>query len=258
MTRSCLIAFLLAAVLAVPGVVFAEPESSQSPRPATPPVGPLPPQLLPQPASRTIRLFKLVHKSPGEAFGVIQPLLSQTGLITVAPRAGLVTVQDDEAHLKIVGEAIRQFDIAPKSYRVQVTFYRASGNVEESAAASAPAQLRGLGKKLANLLRYSQYAPIDEIVVTGEEGGSLIARIGTEYQIEFTIEGVAAGQSQIRLRNFQVSRIKKDDHGDELLSHVFRTSVNLQLEKPFVLGAARDEQSRTALLIALLAKPVGD
>jgi hypothetical protein len=206
---------------------------------------------------RIIRLFKLSHREPAEAFAVVEPLLSPNGTVTVTGRLRMLTVQDDEEHVRLIGDALAQFDVPPRSYRVQVTFYRASGsNDDPSRIPSAPAQLRGLGRRLADLLRYSQYDRIDEIVVTGEEGVTLSSRMGGEYSVDFAIDGDPGGRGELRLRNFKVSRIRRDERGNEQLSHVFATTVNLKLEKPFVLGATRDEKSRSALVIVLLAHPV--
>ncbi len=258
MKTSTGIAFF-AAALVVAGGVCLSAEKVSAPRPVSASaadIGPVPGEAPPSP--RLIRVFRLHHKEPADAFSVIQPLLSANGQITVSAKARVLTVQDDESHLRIAAEALRQFDVSPRSYRIQVSFYRASGTAEEGKPASAPAQLRGLGKRLADLLRYSNYSQIDDIVVTGEEGGSLSARMGGEFLIDFTILGDLQGRGEVRLRNFRVSRVRKDDRGGEVVSHVFGTSVNLQLDKPFILGATRDEQSRTALLIVLNAKLVGD
>lgn len=218
------------------------------------PVGP--PGQRENPPPRQLRVFRLVHKDPGEAFSLIQPMLSSWGVVTITGKGKALTVQDDEEHLRAIGEAIRQFDVAPRTYRVQVGFYRAAGGAaaRDEKSAPAPAQLRGLGRKLADLLRWSNYDRIDEIVVTGEEGAQLSARMGGEYTVEFQLEGDVHGRGEVRLRNFRVARIRRDEKGNEQLSHVFGTSVNLRLDKPFVLGATRDEQSRSALLIVLNAQ----
>ena len=235
-----LVATVVALVVVCPSATFAQ----------DPAVGP---RL--GPAPRSIRVFRLLYREPTEAFAVIQPLLSEGGSITVAPRQGVVTVRDDQAHLTLVAEAIRQFDIAPRLFQVQVTFFRATGSIDDGDPAQpAPVQLRGLGQRLSDLLKYTSYDKIDELVVTAEEGGPVSARIGNSYHVDFRLDGDPGSRGKLRLRNFQVNRVRQGDDGTEQLSHVFRTSVNLKLDQPFVLGATRDEQSRTALLIVLLAQ----
>ena len=94
------------------------------------------------------------------------------------------------------------------------------------------------------------------VVLQGLEGESVSWSLGGSYRIDFLMESAGSGDV-VRLRNLVLSRVRRDEKGRETVHDVARTSVNLRVREPFVLGVGREEGGSAALFLVLSAAPVG-
>ena len=69
--------------------------------------------------------------------------------------------------------------------------------------------------------------------------------------------GAEATATVVRLRNLVLARVRRDEKGRETVRDVARTSINLKMREPFVLGVGREEGGSAALFLVLSASPVG-
>ena len=115
---------------------------------------------------------------------------------------------------------------------------------------------RGVGARLRKLFSFTDYTPLDEVVIQGLEGEPVSWNLGGSYRVDFLLES-GGGSEVVRLRNFVLSRVRRDEKGKETAHDVARTSINLRMKEPFVLGVGREEGGSAALFLVLSAAPVG-
>jgi hypothetical protein len=117
-------------------------------------------------------------------------------------------------------------------------------------------QLRGVGARLRKLFSFTDYTGVDEVVLQGLEGELVSWNVGGSYRIDFLLEA-GNGDEIVRLRNLVLARVRRDEKGRETVRDVARTSINLRMREPFVLGVGREEGGAAALFLVLSASPAG-
>ena len=211
----------------------------------------------PTPEPDVVRVFTLKHRKAEEVFLLVRPLLTARGSIVVQPGLNALTVRDAPAVVERTARAVEQFDVPPRGYSVSVALLRATtGPSPRTSPTPVAEQIRGVGARLRKLFSFTDYAPIDEVVLQGLEGDPVSWSLGGSYRIDFLLEAGSGGEV-VRLRNLVLSKVRRDEKGRETTSDVARTSVNLRLREPFVLGVGREEGGAAALFLVLSAAPVG-
>ncbi len=84
------------------------------------------------------------------------------------------------------------------------------------------------------------------------EGEGVSYELGEEYRISFQLGTLMSGE-RLKLHDFEVTRQAAAEERRRLL----HTRVNLRLGRPMILGLAKDESSRKALLLVLTCTLVG-
>ncbi len=197
-----------------------------------------------------VRVFILKHKRVEEAALLIGPRLSESASVTLAQRLNAMTVTDREENLKTIARILAEFDTPPRGFTFAVRLIRARADV---AAGSISGEIGGLGAKLKSLFQFNDYALIDSAVLQGVEGKSVANRLGEEYHLSFSIAAAGAGDDLI-LSPFALSRLRKDENGRLLRVPLYRTAVPVTLNQTLVVGASKEEGSKNALVLILLAQ----
>jgi hypothetical protein len=211
----------------------------------------------PPPEPDVVRVFTLKNRKAEEAFLVVRPLLSPRGSIVLQPGLNALTVRDTGRAVESAAQAVASFDVPPRGFAISVSLFRATSDPAPRTAPTPVAeQIRGVGARLRKLFSFTDYAPLDEVVLQGLEGESVSWNLGGSYRIDFLMESAGSGDV-VRLRNLVLSRVRRDDKGRETAHDVARTSVNLRVREPFVLGVGREEGGSAALFLVLSAAPVG-
>jgi hypothetical protein len=214
-----------------------------------------PPTATPEPD--VVRVFTLKHRKAEEVFLLVRPLLSPRGSIVLQPALNALTVRDTAAVVEKTARAVESFDVPPRGYSVSVALLRATTEPGPRTAPTPVAeQIRGVGARLRKLFSFTDYTPIDEVVLQGLEGEPVSWSLGGTYRIDFLLES-GGSADVLRLRNLVLSRVRRDEKGRETSRDVARTSINLRLREPFVLGVGREEGGSAALFLVLSASPVG-
>lgn len=209
------------------------------------------------PEPDVVRIFTLKHRKAEEVFLVVRPLLTARGSIVLQPSLNALTVRDVAAAVEKAARAVETFDVPPRGYSVSVALLRATTEPGPRTAPTPVAeQIRGVGARLRKLFSFTDYTPIDEVVLQGLEGDPVSWSLGGSYRIEFLLESGGAGDV-LRLRNLVLSKVRRDEKGRETAFDVARTSLNLRLREPFVLGVGREEGGSAALFLVLSAAPIG-
>jgi len=199
-----------------------------------------------------VRVFVLKHKRVEEAALLVRPLLSDASSITLTQKLNAMTVTDRPEKLDQVGKVLASFDVPPRSYSFAVKLVKASAEVPAGSMAN---EIGGLGAKLKSLFQFNDYALIESAVLRGVEGRMLRYQLGTDYSLTFGIRPAGAGGGkELLLSPFALSKAWRREGQPGQMRQLYQTSVPITLNQTLVLGASRDEASKTALILIILAE----
>jgi type II/III secretion system protein len=198
----------------------------------------------------TVRVFVLKYKRVEEAALLIRPHLSESASVTLAQRLNAMTITDREENLKKIAKVIAEFDAPPRGFTFAVKLVRARA---DAPAGTMGREIGGLGAKLKSMFQFNDYSLIDSAAMQGVEGRSVSYRLGDEYILTFTIGPAGAGD-ELLLSPFALSRLKKDEQGRLVPTLLYRASVPVTLNQTLVVGASKEEGSKNALILILLAQ----
>lgn len=200
-----------------------------------------------------VRVFILKYRQVEEAALLIRPHLSDAGTVTLTPRLKAITVTDREENLRMISRVIAQFDAPPRGFTFAIKLVRARAEV---AAGSIDREIGGMGAKLKSLFQFNDYSLIDSTVMRGIEGGPVAAQLGEEadsYMLNFWIEPSGSGD-QLLLSPFSLSRLRRNAQGRIVPVALYRAPMPLTLNQTLVVGASKEEGSKNALILILLAQ----
>ena len=114
-------------------------------------------------------------------------------------------------------------------------------------------EIGGLGARLKSMFQFNDYSLIDSAVMQGVEGLPVSYRLGEEYILTFSIGPAGAGD-ELLLSPFALSRVKKDEQGRRIRAPLYRAAIPVTLNQTLVVGASKEEGSKNALILILLAQ----
>ncbi len=198
----------------------------------------------------SVRVFVLKYRRVEEAALLIRPHLSESASVTLTPRLNAMTITDREENLKTVAKVIADFDAPPRGFSFAIKLVRAR---TDAPAGTISQEIGGLGAKLKSMFQFNDYALLDSAVIQGVEGKPLSYRLGDEYVLTFSI-GAAGSGEELLLSPFALSRVKKDEQGRLSTVPLYRASITVTLNQTLVVGASKEEGSKNALILILLAQ----
>ena len=193
-----------------------------------------------------VHAYTLRHQPAAEALALVHPLLSPRGSVQLQTGGNTLVVRDERPVVNRVIELLREFDHAAQKLALRIQVVRAGGGGE-----GRPLD-RELAERLGELLRYDSYRVIAAADLEAREGELASYELGEEYRIAFQLGTLMSGE-RLKLHDFEVTR--GSDDGDR--RRLLRTQVNLRLGRPMILGLAKDESSRRALLLVLTCTLAG-
>ena len=205
----------------------------------------------------SVRVYVLKHKRVEEAALLIRPHLSESASITLTQKLNAMTVTDKPEKLDQISKVLASFDTPPRGFTFAVKLVRARADVPEGSIAR---EIGGLGAKLKSMFQFNDYALIDSGVLRGLDGGNVSYQFGTEYTLDFTVRAAGNG-SELLLSPFVLSRIYRSTPPGPILTRpLYRASMPVTLSQTLVVGASKEERSKSALILILHAQelPRGD
>lgn len=191
--------------------------------------------------ARVERVFTLTHQAAAEAVSLVYPYLSKEGTIELRPGGNALVIRDTRAVVDEVARLVRDFDRPAQSMQLEIQIVSAgTGGAGESGLSPE------LVARLQKLLRYRSYRLVAASRVDASEGWDVVSALGPEYEVDFRL-GLVGTDRRIKLHGFRVLRREGDSEAKPLI----HTNLNLQLDKPMVLGLARTESSERALMVVL-------
>jgi hypothetical protein len=97
-------------------------------------------------------------------------------------------------------------------------------------------------------------------VLRGVDGGLVSYQFGTEYTLDFTVRTTGSG-NELLLSPFILSRIYRAGERSPVLTRpLYRATMPVTLSQTLVVGASKEEKSKSALILILHAQelPRGD
>jgi hypothetical protein len=202
------------------------------------------------PADASVRVFVLKYKRVEEAALLIRPHLSDSASVTLTQKLNAMTVTDREENLKTIARVIADFDSPPRGFTFAIKLVRARADVPAGTMAQ---EIGGLGARLKSMFQFNDYSIIDSAVMQGVEGLPVSYRLGEEYVLTFSIGPAGAGD-ELLLSPFALSRFKKDEKGHPFPVPLYRAAIPITLNQTLVVGASKEEGSKNALILILLAQ----
>jgi hypothetical protein len=198
-----------------------------------------------------VRVYVLKHKRVEEAALLIRPHLSESASITLTQRLNAMTVTDQPAKLDQIGKVLAAFDTPPRGFTFAVKLVRARADVPEGSIAR---EIGGLGAKLKSMFQFNDYALIDSVVLRTAEGGRVDTQFAGEYLLSFTVRPAGVG-NDLLLSPFSLSKIYKSrERNAAVLRPLYRSSMPVTLSQTLVIGASKEEKSKSALILILHAQ----
>jgi len=223
---------MLPMLLALSGAAFAEPAAAAADaKPAL-----------------AVHSFTFKFKQADKAAAAIKPLLSKEGSMSIQPSTNALVVTDRAENMKAVAKMIGDFDKEPQSFRLSVRIIGAS-RVEGTP--KIPDDLKDVSKKLA-MLPFNSYEAVGEATVQGKEGDPGLINMPTGYRADFKFGEYDPASDSIAVNDLQIAKLtgaQKDQ-----LTPLLKTTLNLAIGQPYILGAAKGPQSQRALMIVLVAR----
>lgn len=241
-----------------------------------------------------VRVFTLKYRDPAEASQAVQPLLSESGSLTVQPKVRRLSVQDRPEVVERIAEFLAGYDVPPPAFHLRLLLLRAS-------AAPAPKDAEGkldldLLRRLRRMFRYASYVPLGSAEVHGSAGDEVSVALDGGYRVAFRSgafqrvpvplqrprKAVAiptptkrravrpplrpvrrttevAQRPRLRLEHLQLLREVPGGKNVVKLEEILRTSVIISSGQRVVLGAASSESAGQALVLVIQAvEPKGE
>lgn len=195
-----------------------------------------------------VRVFALKYRAADEALPLVRPLLSDAGSVMLEPRTNELTVRDTSASVERVARAVAAYDIPLRGVDVAVTLLKATSDPKAAPAqADVSEEIRGIGERLKKLFNVTDFTRLDAVVVRGLEGQRVAYVIGSHYRLQFLIDPSRDGK-RLQFKDLSLERVRRDG-GRETYGEILRTSINVGLGQPYILGVGKDEAARGALFL---------
>jgi hypothetical protein len=191
-----------------------------------------------------VQTFQFKHKQADKAAGVIKPLMSADGTMSIQPGTNSLVVSDLPENMKRIAAALLQFDTQPAAMMLSVRLVSATRGAE---ARVAP-QLTDIASKLA-LLRYNVLESLGSADAGGREGEPGRIELEGGYRADFKFGEYDPASDTVKVSDFRLSRLEGDT-----LAPLMKTTLNLKIGQTVIFTATKQAQSQRALMIVVTAK----
>lgn len=221
------ITLILIAVLFTAGTVLAEPVVGEG-------------------KTLSVRSFTFKTKEADRAAAAIKTLLSGDGSMSIQPATNSLVVTDHADNLKAIAKALADFDTQAQPFRISIRLVSASR--VDAAPPRVPRDLEDVAAKMA-IFRFNSFESAGEANVDGKEGDAEVVDLPTGYRTEFKIGEYDAASDSVKVSDFHLSRLQKDQ-----LTSLLKTTLNLRIGQMYIVGASKTAQSQRALMIVITAR----
>lgn len=188
------------------------------------------------------------YRSAAAALEEVEPLLSPQGTARILPDGRTVEIRDRVPAVERIVQRLKEIDRPGPRFRLDVMVVQAQTLTVSPPMPSSPEIPHELVEQWRRVLRYTHYDLVARAELSPREGDEVSHELGDGYSVGFKL-GPVMGKQRVRLQGFRLTREMAD--GEKQLIH---TTLNPWLGKSLALGLARDETSRTALMVVILCR----
>lgn len=188
------------------------------------------------------------HRTAAAAFEEIEPLLSPQGTARILPDGRTMEIRDRVSAVERIVQRLKEVDQPGPRFHLEVMVVQAQTLTVSPPVPSSPEIPTELVEQWRRVLRYTHYGLVARAELSPREGDEVSHELGEGYSVGFKL-GPVMGRQRVRLQGFRLTREMAD--GEKQLIH---TTLNPWLGKSLALGLARDETSRTALMVVILCR----
>lgn len=188
----------------------------------------------------SVRTFQFKFKDAERAAAAIKSLVSSVGTMSIRPSTNALVVTDRPENLKAIAATLAEFDAPARAVKLSIKLVSAA--TQENPPPPAP-ELREIAGKLA-MLRYNAIESLGSANIEGHEGEPASADLGDGYRAEFRFGEYDPASESIKLSDFRLSRIQKD----QLIS-LFKAGLNLRIDQTVMFGATKTQGQRAVFLV---------
>jgi hypothetical protein len=202
----------------------------------------------------TVRSFQFHYKQADHAAELFKSLVSGDGSVSIQPGTNTLVITDHAENLRNIATAIGQYDVPSRSFRLELRLVSAA---HLPAATKVPDDLQDVSSKLSGVLRFNSFEKLGAMSSEGREGDAIVANLSDVYRADFKFGEFDPLSNSVRISEFQLSKVQPGDKSGSNVTSVLKTSLNLKLGQTVILGASRLPDSQKALMLVLVAKPIG-
>ena len=182
----------------------------------------------------------------------MRPLLSASGAVSVVleTNQNSLTVRGTRGTNRADYPGPEAFDIPFRAIDIAVTLLK-SEKARSAEKTNVSEEIRGIGEKLKKLFNVTDFTRLDSVVVQGVEGQRVAYAMGGGYRLAFLLEPSRDG-NQVQFRDLSLERVRREA-GKEVHGEILRTSINVKLGQPYILGVGRDESAADKLFVVIFA-----
>jgi hypothetical protein len=200
-----------------------------------------------------VKVFTLRYRRAEEALMLVRPLLTEQGSVILESRLNSLTIRDSSAAVERTAQAIATYDVPPRHVDIAVTLLKATSDPKPKGdKEDVSEEIRGIGERLKKLMSFTAYSRLDSIVVRGTEGDRVAYVVGVDYRLEFQLD-TGNDEKLVRLKGLSLERLRRDAAGKEIRREILRTTINVSIGQPYILGVGKDESASGALFLVFSA-----
>jgi len=216
------------------------------------------------------RVFRLDHLSISEASSAVQPMLSESGSMTLHPSRSRITVQDLPDVVDRVAKVLDELDHVPGRYRIQIDLLEGrpeTNDREERVRPYSSADQVQLDQRLKSMFKFPVIRRLGSALLEGELGSSVQAEVGRGFEISFiahtpeSYEDAPWGSpdlsDRIQLRRLVLTRVSVGPDGTQMKEIVLRTNMLLAPNQKIYVGAGNSEDAEKGLVLIVHAQEFG-
>lgn len=192
--------------------------------------------------------YNLRHRGAADALNLVIPLLSKRGAVELQPGENALVVRDTARALDVIRPRLQAFDHAFEPLRLRVQIIKAER--ASVGGGTRPDFPEGVLTRLRELLKYESYSLLAGSELSIEDGMAVVQDLGATYRVDFRLKHTLTDE-RASLEGFRLSR----ESGNEFVP-LIHANLNLDLDKPMVLGLAPSEASDAALMLVIENLPI--
>jgi hypothetical protein len=189
--------------------------------------------------------FTLKYADPESLGRILEPYLTNKGILRVEPKTRTITLVDEQAVLDAAVKIIERFDVKPVQLQL---LFRLVAATQVKEPAPVPADLQPIARQIQEIMRFNQFTAVDQAFLLTQGGAESTLHIGGEpgYTIYVTPEILEGDTGAVRLHV-----ILAHYHGNR---SIIDTRVELRDGETVVLGASKIDGGDKALITVVNLK----